>query len=198
MVGTGSLYFSMKSLSLLETVNLEKHPNLLIIAGTGRNSGKTTVACTLISRFMHLEVTAIKISPHEHNLMEGAELLHRGSSFSIYSDRVAGVGKDTSRMLTAGASKAYYINADDSSVREAFGWLISRLESTRPVICESPLLRRYITPGLFIIADSNLVEKRKDMAEISGLEDMTVHLDSTTDVTATISFSDGRWHITSG
>ncbi|MBK8884338.1 MAG: hypothetical protein IPN67_18855 [Bacteroidales bacterium] len=46
-------------------------PNLLLIAGTGTKSGKTTMACKIIRQFSELKITAIKITPHFHETTPG-------------------------------------------------------------------------------------------------------------------------------
>jgi len=44
-----------------------KYPNILLVSGNGRNSGKTTLACKIIERFSKdHEITGLKISPHFH------------------------------------------------------------------------------------------------------------------------------------
>ena len=91
---------------------------LLIIAGTGRGSGKTTLACLIIRRFSHLGPLAIKISPHFHAPGEGLVDWHRGEKFNIFHESSKTGVKDTSRMLESGASGVYYIQAYEAHVRE--------------------------------------------------------------------------------
>jgi molybdenum cofactor guanylyltransferase len=53
----------------LEIQNTKKlfWPNLLLIAGVGKNSGKTNIACEIIKHLAKKEdIIAIKISPHNH------------------------------------------------------------------------------------------------------------------------------------
>ncbi len=41
--------------------------NVILISGSGRNCGKTTVACHIISQLAKMgQVTGLKISPHFH------------------------------------------------------------------------------------------------------------------------------------
>ncbi len=46
-------------------------PNLLIIAGTGNKSGKTSMACRIIEQLKHLEIVSVKITPHFHETTPG-------------------------------------------------------------------------------------------------------------------------------
>ncbi len=59
-------------------------PNLLIIAGTGNKSGKTTFACRLIEQFRSLDIISMKITPHFHETTAGLKLL-KGESRNIRS-----------------------------------------------------------------------------------------------------------------
>ena len=46
-------------------------PNLLIIAGTGNKSGKTTLACRMIEQFRNPGLISVKITPHFHETTPG-------------------------------------------------------------------------------------------------------------------------------
>jgi hypothetical protein len=168
-------------------------PGLLIIAGTGRNSGKTTLACRIISDVKRHGVIAVKISPHQHDYLDGAEELHRAEGFTIHLETSPDGSKDTSRMLSAGAREAYYIWATDSTIEEAFRWLLDNQLKNKPVICESPSLRRSFTPSLFIITDSDEVHKRKDMAELTLLADIQFGTGSSYNKYFPPLFINGRW-----
>ncbi|MGM0667466.1 MAG: hypothetical protein ACQETA_09105, partial [Bacteroidota bacterium] len=166
---------------------------LLIIAGTGRGSGKTTLACQIIRCFSHLGPLAIKISPHFHAPGEGLIDWHRGEKFNIFRESSKTGGKDTSRMLESGASAVYYIQAYDSHVREAFELLAGELDPERPLICESPSLGRYISPGVLFITDSEKVESKKDLGGLLRQADSTFNpLAGKADIGG-LDFSGGRW-----
>ena len=98
-------------------------------------------------------------------------------------------------MLGAGAHAAYYIHAGDETIEEAFEWLLAAGDPGRPMVCESPMLRRYFQPSLYIIADSRMVVRRKEPGEISKLADMVVSYESSPDPGKIFSFRDGRWKI---
>ena len=53
-------------------------PNLLLIAGTGTKSGKTSMACRIIEQFPELKITAIKITPHFHETTPGLASIAEG------------------------------------------------------------------------------------------------------------------------
>ncbi|GAB4325231.1 MAG: hypothetical protein Kow00127_17970 [Bacteroidales bacterium] len=139
-------------------------PLLLIVAGTGRNAGKTTIACSLIRRFAHeTGIIALKISPHHHQSVESADPVKKGNHWRLFREADASAGKDSSRFLQAGAMESYYLEATDDGLAEAYP-IFRSLAGSNPVICESPALRYFVTPGLMILADRPEVLKRKENA----------------------------------
>lgn len=121
-------------------------PRLLLIAGNGRESGKTTLACRLIARIgAKVPVVAIKISPHKHVETDGISIVEESSRTS---------GKDSARMLAAGALQSLYITAEDGDLKELVP-LLAELSVHHYILCESGGLRKIVKPGLFVIVNEN-------------------------------------------
>jgi hypothetical protein len=169
-------------------------PNLLIIAGTGTKSGKTTFACRIIEQFRELGLVGIKISPHFHDKTSG--LLERSSAegYSIHIETNGGTEKDTSRMLRAGASKVFLALVWDSRLTEVFNKIMEDIPSGTPVVCESPSLRNFIEPGLFIIMTSETENKRQDLNHLQELPHVMFKLEELKDFKKLpVEFRDGKW-----
>jgi hypothetical protein len=171
----------------------EKYNNVLIIAGTGRESGKTTIACLIIETFRHLKPVAVKISPHFHEATDGLINWHIDENFNIYRETSLIGYKDTTRMLNAGAADAYYVQAYDKNVIEAFRLVIRNIPEDIPVICESPSLAKYIIPGVLFIADNKEVTYKKETSVLLSKADQVfyplvekVNIDN-------LDFSGGSW-----
>ncbi|MDT8400940.1 MAG: hypothetical protein RQ743_04530 [Bacteroidales bacterium] len=178
---------------MYDSMERPRYDNLLIIAGTGRNSGKTTLTCMVISRFRELKPIAIKISPHFHEPAGGPVNLHVDDKFTICLETLATGNKDTARMLEAGASEAYYIQASDENVREAFKFLTGRIPGDRPLICESPSLGKYHIPGVLFITDSNEIKAKKDLTALLKKADLVLSpLSGKVDIDK-LQFSGGQW-----
>jgi Ni2+-binding GTPase involved in maturation of urease and hydrogenase len=127
-------------------------PGLLLVSGTGRNSGKTTLVCKLIERHhTHCNITAIKISPHVHLLDPDDEALVVDERYGIFRETDPATGKDSSAMLNAGASEVFYIQTNDRYLLEAFKKLMTISTSGNLLICESGGLREHVLPDLFLI-----------------------------------------------
>ena len=175
--------------------------NILLIAGTGRNSGKTSVACTLIQHFSsHFHVMAIKISPHKHSPVGKNQVIKQSSGYSIVEEFEKNTGKDSSRMLNAGASRSFYIEAKDTFVNTAFHELYENLPSNVPIICESPALRAFVNPGVFIITHHAAVIYQKEyIIDQYPLADLMIDISSNDRVNSLdiIHFKEDEWKLES-
>jgi hypothetical protein len=170
-------------------------PNLLIIAGTGTKSGKTSLACKIIRQFRDLNIIAIKISPHFHETTEGLISKLENKGYSIYEETNTETSKDTSRMLNAGASKVYFAKVWDDQLFDVFKKIMEFIPSGVPVICESPALRNFAEPGVFIIITSETIHKHKDINHLIALPHVMLKLEDLGRIdTLPIDFKAGKWY----
>jgi hypothetical protein len=151
-------------------------PWLVIVAGTGRKVGKTTVACRIIKDFGKSNITAVKISSHFHEPQEHLKLIHRHSDYIIWEEMSSAEEKDSSRMLAAGALCSFYIQAEKGASLAAFIRLLGSIPDDSPVVCESPSLGKGIIPGALIIvsgdepdsSESSVCRKEKELSFLEG------------------------------
>jgi len=123
-------------------------PNLLLIAGNGRNVGKTFLACKIIEYLSKsTEVTGLKISPHFH-AVNSADVLFENEHFIIVNEKQINT-KDSSVMLQAGAKQVFFLMVKSGFIAEAFEKLQPFLPETF-IVCESANLSEVLTPGLFL------------------------------------------------
>jgi hypothetical protein len=169
-------------------------PNLLIIAGTGNKSGKTTLACRIIGQFAKLNVAAVKITPHFHETTPGLILIEENEGYAIYRETNPGISKDTSRMLRAGAADVFFAKTTDSTVSAAFKTIMRMIPEGVPVVCESPVLRRFTEPGLFVIMASKESNNYKDIRFLSDLPHVEFDLEFLErNQELPLVFNNGRW-----
>jgi len=174
------------------------YPNLLIVSGTGNKSGKTSIACRIIESFSDLAITAIKITPHFHETTEGLITNTECDGYSIYEETNMMSGKDTSRMLRSGAAKVYYAKVWDNNLLRAFFRIMENIEADTPVICESPALRNFVEPGVFIIMTSEINFNKKDIKHLQILPHLMINLEDLDDITSVpVEFEGGKWFIKS-
>jgi hypothetical protein len=176
---------------------VKNYPHILLIAGTGRNSGKTTLAANIIRRFAaRHDLTAVKISPHFHSAGQGLKRIETAGHFAIFLEQAATGDKDSARMLAAGAKKVYYIEVHDAHLPEAFGSLMKRIPPSSPVVCESPSLATVIIPGVFFIADHpRVISKKSDVLSMATQADRFINtsVDDLEDILNLLEFDEGRW-----
>jgi hypothetical protein len=145
---------------------MEKMENLLLVAGTGKNSGKTTMVCRVIRQFRNLGIIAVKISPHFHEPSKGLALISEKKEYNIYEETDQGMSKDTSRMLKCGAERVFLGQTAEGYLLEAFSKIIKKIPENRPVVCESPGLIKYIEPGVLIIMIAGNELNKKNITEM--------------------------------
>ena len=135
---------------------------MVLVSGSGRNCGKTTVACNLITQLSENEfVYGLKITPHFHLTGQKQELLIEEKDFKIFRETDLNSGKDTSRMLSAGAKEVYFIQCKDSNVDKAFKVLSSYLTKNIPVICESGSFANVYKPGFHLLIEGIDIDPTK-------------------------------------
>jgi len=125
--------------------------NILLVAGTGRNTGKTSLICTLLEKYKHLSPICVKISPHFHEPTPGLKSLYEAGNFRLYEETSRETNKDSSHYLQSGASHSYFIQATDEHLEEAFISLFPYLNMESPILIESAALYKYMQPGMFIV-----------------------------------------------
>jgi hypothetical protein len=171
-----------------------KLSNLLLIAGTGTKSGKTTLACRIIEQFKHLNITAIKISPHFHETTPGLKTIYEETGYAIYEETKTDSTKDTSRMLHAGASTVYFAKVLDDRLLFVFNKIKDLIPEGVPIVCESPALRNFVEPGVFIIISSETTRSHKDISKFLALPHLKFELEKLPEVSSIpIGFENGRW-----
>jgi len=147
------------------------YDNLLLVAGTGRNSGKTSFVCRVCEEWsLPLPLVCIKISNHIH-LQAGTQCIYSTKQFTIYEETQASSDKDTGRMLSAGASKVLFIEADREFIYHAFSKALESIPAGSAIICESGTLRRYAKPSLFVILHTLGAEPKESSKDLMNMAD---------------------------
>jgi GTPase SAR1 family protein len=169
-------------------------PNLLLIAGTGAKAGKTTLACRIIRQRPELRITAIKITPHFHETTHGLIVISECKGYSIYEETEKNSTKDTSRMLDSGADRVFFAKVWDNNLQEAFNEIMKLIPEGSPVICESPALRDFTEPGVFIIITSVSVNKQKKLNYLQDSHHLLLKLEELDNIESVpIEFNAGIW-----
>lgn len=136
----------------MKITNKARLDSLLLIGSTGRKAGKTTLACRIIEKFKNKKIIAIKIA----SIRKTDQKYHNKSKvdtkgFTIFEETEKNSNKDTSKMLNAGAKKAFLLCAKKESLKNAIECLLEKMPKESVFICESNSLRQIVEPALFII-----------------------------------------------
>lgn len=174
-------------------------PEMLLIAGTGRNTGKTTFACNILRKFSRdHSIISLKISPHFHKNVPGGNIIVNRDNIYIAEETDETSGKDSSLMLQAGARQSYFIMAEDVHL----DFVVQSMKYFVPfgslLLCESGGLRSHVVPGLFFMMDGKeagiakpSTEKLKLLADrVITLDDENIDFDLNS-----IEIADNRWYL---
>ncbi|RLD36602.1 MAG: hypothetical protein DRI74_08765 [Bacteroidetes bacterium] len=141
------------------------YSNLFLLAGSGRNVGKTTFCCNLIEKFSkENRITAIKVTDHFHDLQDqNIKYYHNSNDYIIAEEMDSAGTKDTSRYLASGADSSFII----ISKREKFSEAIDKLSciidmDSNPIVMESGAFLELFRPKIagFITDNSEITVNR--------------------------------------
>jgi len=145
---------------------------MLLIGSAGANVGKTELACAILRRLApKSKIVGIKVTTiQEKNgqCPRGGEGCGVCSSlegvFCITEEKDSNSGKDTSRLLAAGAERVFWLQVLKEHLREGAAALLDVIGPDAVSICESNSLRRVVEPGLFLMARGADTRTWKDSA----------------------------------
>ncbi|MHC4739900.1 MAG: NTP transferase domain-containing protein [Planctomycetota bacterium] len=132
---------------------------MLMIGSAGSNVGKTELACALIRKFgKSIPITGIKVTTIEAKdgqCPRGGEGCGVCSSldgdFYITEETSKSSGKDTARLLAAGARRVFWLRVMKTHLKEGIKSLLDVAGQAEVLVCESNSLREVVEPGLFFI-----------------------------------------------
>ena len=97
-------------------------------------------------------------------------------------------------MLEAGAHRVYFAKVWDDQLLKVFNEIMELIPEGTPVICESPALRNFVEPGVFIIMTSNTINKQKNISHLQSLPHLMFQLEELDSIeTLPVGFEEGRW-----
>ncbi|MHB8799430.1 MAG: molybdenum cofactor guanylyltransferase [Thermoanaerobaculia bacterium] len=184
----------------------QRLPGWLVIGATGRNSGKSDLACAVIGRLHRAHrivgVKVTTIAGDEKACPRGGEGCGACSGlqgeFEIREEDGSQPGKDTTRMLEAGAQRAYWIRCRRGGVRAALAALSPRLGRGTLVVAESNSLAAEAKPDLFLMVNpaGAIDVKPTARAVLPFAKRVVVSRDRTFDLDLRhLGVVDGRWHL---
>ena len=165
-----------------------KIPGMLMVGSTGANVGKTELACALIRKFsksrpiIGIKVTTIKAKDGQCprggqgcgvcSSLEGdfciTEEIDSTRTRFTSNTSTGNCGKDTARVLAAGASRVFWLRVMKTHLKKGLTALLDIIGSDAVLVCESNSLRRVVEPGLFLMIKGRGLKVWKTSARETG------------------------------
>lgn len=175
-----------------------------MIGATGRNTGKTELACRVIRHHAaRIPIAALKVTTvvrTDGSCPRGGEgcgvCSTLGEAWCVTRELDAASDKDTSRLLGSGAREAYWLRVRQESLEEGAAGLLAHVPSGWVSVCESNSLSTVVEPGLFLqVRGANEGTIKSSARAVADLADRVVVSDgSDFDLPHDrISLLDGQW-----
>lgn len=158
------------------------------IGATARQSGKTELACRIITHFYkEIKIIGVKISTiHKGDSLFHGNIAKLDKNFIIEKNIFSGKEKSTDRMLTAGASEVFWVHVKAEFYNEMLQKLIPQIDKNAFVVCESNSLIKYAKPDVFLMINkqntaikdsaSDVIKKAHHIIEYNGKEFLNFEL----------------------
>jgi hypothetical protein len=139
---------------------------VIVVGGSGRGVGKTSLVCGLIRALPEFAFSAVKITNHEHRQHEPVWEEFASASRGALGP---GTGEDTARYLAAGATRALLVAASDDSLAEWLGLVLAKLGPGANVIFESNRVAEFLQPELCLGVEGAVTGVGESLAKASWL-----------------------------
>lgn len=165
-----------------------KLPNMLLIGATGRNAGKTELACALIRKYVEQKIVALKVTAidkSDGSCPRGGRGCGVCSSldgrYCITEETEPPPGKDTARLLKSGAHKVFWLRVLRPHLLDGLEKLLEVVGPATAFVCESNSLRTVVEPGLFLMVKCRGSQPYKATAQaVREFADRTLTFDGQT------------------
>lgn len=164
---------------------MKRLPQMILIGSSGRNSGKTTLACEMIreskGKYPLYGLKIISIDSERGKCQRGEEgcgiCTSIKSGFELVPEQNPDSQKDTSLMLRSGAKKVFLLKALKTHLTEGLEAFLKELPEDAFVICESNTLRNFVVPGVFLFVQNTQSGAMKPSAKrVVEYSDMVISL----------------------
>lgn len=141
---------------------------LLVVGGSTRNIGKTSVVAGLITALRDRCWTAIKITQYGHGICSAngnpCDCATADHTIAFTEERDRSGESDSSRYLVAGAKRSLWVRTQQGELFEAMPRLRREIAEGGDVIIESNSILQFVRPDLFVSVLDPAVEDFKGSA----------------------------------
>jgi hypothetical protein len=168
---------------------------LVVVGGHSRNVGKTSVVAGIIAALPELNWTALKITQFGHGICSAdgkpCDCDTGDDHFrAISEERDLSGETDSSRYLTAGARKAWWVRTRQGRLAEAVPDIERKIAGAENVIMESNSILKFLKPDLYIsVLDPDTADfKVSAIDALDRADALIIHTQTDTSQTA-------RWEL---
>ena len=123
-------------------------------AGHSRSVGKTSVVAGLIAALPEYNWTALKITQYGHGVCskdgQPCDCVTDDHSWAVSEEKDRSGSSDSSRFLTAGAVRAWWVRTEQGRLAEAMPAIRNKLAESRNAILESNSIVKFLRPDLYL------------------------------------------------
>jgi hypothetical protein len=134
---------------------LTESAKIIVVGGHSRSVGKTSLVVDIVKAFPEARWEAVKITQYGHGVCSvNGESCGCGPAehmVALDEERDPDSGTDTSRFLSAGAARAWWLRAKQGGLAEALPLLRNVLAGGGNVIIESNTLLQFLRPLLYLM-----------------------------------------------
>jgi hypothetical protein len=142
---------------------------IVVVGGSAKDVGKTTLVCAIISAFREFNWTAVKITAHDYG---GDAGVSAGGGPVVCEATIADKKTDTSRYLAAGARRALLVTRIGSRI--PVEEIERALGSDRNVIYESNRIVDVIKPDVCLALMAGNAQKKASFDRLLRVTDAVV------------------------
>lgn len=143
---------------------------IVVIGGHSRSVGKTSVVAGLIAALPELHWTAVKITQYGHGICsadgQACDCATGDHSWAVTEEKNSYGDSDTSRYLSAGAQRAWWVRTEQGRLAEAMPRIRELLTASENVILESNSVLKFLRPDLYLtILDPSTIDFKNSARE---------------------------------
>ncbi len=125
---------------------------VVVVGGHSRNIGKTSVVAGLIAALPEFAWTAVKITQYGHGICsangEACDCATADHTIAVSEERSREGKTDSSRYLTAGAARSWWVRTQQGELQEAMPRVRRILAEAGNAIVESNSVLRFLQPDV--------------------------------------------------
>jgi len=141
--------------------------------------GKTSVVAGLIAALSEFRWTALKVTQYGHGVCsadgEACDCATDDHSWAISEEKNPAADSDTSRFLSAGAARVWWVRTEQGRLAEAMPDLRAKLAGAENVIFESNSVLKFLRPDLYLLVlDPSNADFKNSAREFLDLADAVI------------------------